>query len=55
MPKRSKGTKRVLVRKYPRWRKGKRQRVGKHLRGEDHEASVKKTKNQLRLDLGDDD
>jgi hypothetical protein len=48
---RGRGPRDVLVRKYPRWVKGRRKRVGTHVRGIDPKLSVRKTPEQLDLGL----
>jgi hypothetical protein len=53
MRKGGRGPRDVLVRKYPRWRDGKRQTVKKALRGKDHALSVRASRLQLKLDLKD--
>lgn len=55
MTKRRKSPKSVRVPRYARWKEGNRERVGEHRRGEDHKLSVRKSRKQLRLDLGDDE
>jgi hypothetical protein len=52
MRKRGKGPKDVFVRKYPRWVKGKRKRVGNHKRGADPIPALKPS--ELQLDFGFD-
>lgn len=47
MPKHGKGPKLVLVRRYPRWKSGRRERVGESRRGHDHKLGYRRTPRQL--------
>lgn len=42
-----KGPKDVLVRRYPRWKRGRRERVAQALRSASHKLSHRKTSKQL--------
>lgn len=52
MRNRGKGPKDVFVRKYPRWVKGERKRVGNHKRGADANPALRPS--ELQLDFGFD-
>lgn len=47
MPKHGKGPKDVLVKRYPRWRRGKREQVQSALRASWHRLSLRNSKDQL--------
>jgi hypothetical protein len=47
MRKHGKGPKDVLVKSYPRWKAGKRERVSKALRASWHRLSLRDSKDQL--------
>jgi hypothetical protein len=47
MLKHGKGPKDVLVKRYPRWKRGKREEVRTALRGSWHPLSLRTSKNQL--------
>lgn len=49
MRKHGKGPKHLLVRKYPRWQRGHRRRVGTHTRGASPKLSLRKAPEQLRF------
>ena len=47
MPKHGKGPKDVLIKRYPRWKRGKREQVRSALRASWHPLSLRASKDQL--------